>query len=115
MKREFVLTSIFERRWQAMGLGDDDLRRLEERLLLNPKLGKVVPGTGSLRKMRFTLEGRGKSGGARILYVDFAVYERVYLFDAYPKSEKANLTKQERNNIKAALHRLENELKRGGH
>ena len=57
--------------------------------------------------MRFAFEDRGKSGSARVIYVDFEVYEKIYLITAYPKNEKDNLSAQERNEI----HRLIDILK----
>ncbi len=89
----------FDRRWKTMGLDDNDLRRLQEELLLDPEKGDVMQGTGGLRKLRFAFEGKGKSGSVRVCYVDLAVYESIYLITAYPKSEKDNLSKAERNNI----------------
>ena len=47
-----------------MGLDDDDLRRLQEELLADPKVGKVMRETGGVRKMRFAFEQHGKSGSA---------------------------------------------------
>lgn len=93
-----------------MGLTDDDLRRLQEQLVRNPLLGDVMQGTGGLRKMRFALSNKGKSGGSRVLYVDFAVYSTIYLIFAYPKSEKDNLTKAERNEVKKIVELLEKSL-----
>ena len=63
--------------------------------------------TGGLRKMQFPFEGRGKSGSARVTYVDFVVYEVIYLIFAYPKSEKDNLTKAERNAMKKVIAAIE--------
>ena len=48
-----------------MGLSDEDQKELEEALLEDPHLGKVIKGTGRARKMRIQLEGRGKSGSGR--------------------------------------------------
>lgn len=62
--------------------------------------------------MRFALENRRKSGSVRVIYVDFAVYEKLYLLTAYPKSEKENLTKAERNELKKLVKILEAELDR---
>lgn len=45
MKREFVSTSTFDKLWAAMGLGDEDRRKLERILLENPHTGVVIPGT----------------------------------------------------------------------
>ena len=90
-----------------MGMTDTDLRRLQEELLVNPDVGKVMQGTGGVRKMRFAFEHHGKSGGVRVIYVDFVVKEKLYLITAYPKSEKDNLTKAERNELKRLVQILE--------
>ena len=62
-----------------------------------------MQGTGGLRKARVALENRGKSGGARVCYIDFVFAETVYLITVFGKKEKANLSKEERNNIKKAI------------
>jgi hypothetical protein len=105
MTRTFVDLPIFRSRWKDMGL-DDDLKRLQEELLADPKTGAVMIGTGGVRKMRFAFEHTGKSGSVRIIYVDFAVYEKIFLITAYPKSEKDNLSMSERNEIKQMIHTL---------
>ena len=88
-------------------MGDGDLRELQETLLQNPKAGDVIRGTGKLRKIRIAFEGQGKRGGGRVAYVDFTVYEAIYLITAYPKNEKDDLTKAERNAIAKMIVRLE--------
>ncbi len=110
MTRKFVILPEFDRRWKSMDLDDNDLRRLQEELLLDPEKGDIMRGTGGLRKLRFAFEGKGKSGSVRVCYVDFAVYESIYLITAYPKSEKDNLSKAERNNIAAMISTLEKAL-----
>ena len=111
LTREFVITHEFDKNWKAMGLTDKDLRSLQEELILNPSKGDLMQGTGGLRKLRIALEGRGKSGSARVCYVDFVVYEKIYLITAYPKNEKENLSKAERNAIAKMIAQLENLLK----
>lgn len=111
MTRIFVELPIFRSRWKDMGLNDDDLKRLQEELLADPKIGAIMRGTGGVRKMRFAFEQRGKSGSVRVIYVDFEIYEKIFLITAYPKSEKDNLTDAERNEIKQMIHALEGQLK----
>ena len=101
---------IFDKQWKAMGLTDDDLRVLQEQLLDNPRLGAVIQGTGGLRKMRFALPGQGKSSSSRVAYVDFVIAETIYLIFAYPKNEKDNLSKKERNDIKKMIEVIEQTL-----
>ena len=92
----FFSSLEFDRQWERMGLDDEDRRRLENEIVNNPQAGSVVRGTGGLRKMRFAFEGKGKSGSARTLYVDFVIFERVYLITAYPKSQKEDISQLER-------------------
>ena len=101
---------VFDKQWRDMGLDDKDLQQLQIQLLMNPQLGKVIKGTGKLRKMRFALPGRGKSSSSRVLYVDFVVAETIYLIFAYPKNEKDNLTDAECYNIKKLIDKIEKTL-----
>lgn len=110
MTRKFVMLPEFDKNWASMGLNDNDLRRLQEELLFNPEKGDVMQGTGGLRKLRFAFEGQGKSGGVRICYVDFVIYKSIYLITAYPKSEKENLSKNERKSIAKMIKALESTL-----
>lgn len=111
MTRLFVMLPEFEKQWAKIGLTDDDLRRLQSELLKNPKAGDVIQGTGGLRKIRFAFEHKGKSGGSRVAYVDFAYYEKIYLITAYSKNDKENLSKSEQNNIKKVIEMLESKLR----
>ena len=107
MTRTFVMTSEFDRSWQTLGLNDDDLKQLQYQLAADPDAGDIIPGTHGCRKYRISLNNRGKSGGARVIYVDFITFEKIYLIEAYAKSEKVNLSKQEYTNIKNAVKSLE--------
>ena len=110
MTRPFIELPLFRSKWEDLGLNDSDLRRLQRELLSDPKVGDVMQGTGGVRKMRFAFEHRGKSGGIRVIYVDFEVYEKIYLLTAYTKNEKENLTKEERNDIRRLISVLEKQL-----
>ncbi|WP_232502095.1 addiction module toxin RelE [Treponema vincentii] len=74
MRREFIETPSFTKRWFALGFNDDDLAELQQFLIKNPEAGDVMIGTGGLKKIRFAFQGRGKSGSARVCYVDFATF-----------------------------------------
>ena len=110
MTRLFVELPSFRSDWRSLGLADGDLRRLQEELLANPQAGRVMQGTGGIRKIRFAYEGRGKSGSIRVIYVDFPIYGKLYLLTAYSKNEAENLTKAERNELKRLVETLEREL-----
>jgi len=89
-----------------MGLDDEDRSSLENKILENPKVGAVIKNTGGLRKMRFAVEGKGKSGGARVLYVDYVVYEKVYLITAYPKGAKDNISDKDKMQYKQLIEKI---------
>lgn len=110
IKRTFIQTKNFTKSWESLGFTDVDLRRLENELLHDPKIGPVIQGTGKMRKMRFSFEGRGKSGSTRICYVDFEVKETIYLLAVFAKNELENLSKAERNQLKKQIEILEKNL-----
>lgn len=112
MYREFVRLPEFEKCWSNFGLTEDDLADLEYHLCINPESGSIMEGTGGLRKLRWALPNRGKSGSIRVIYVDFVYYEKLYLISAYAKNEKDNLSKEERNEVKKLIKLLEEELRR---
>jgi hypothetical protein len=73
---------------------------------LDPACGVVMEGTGGIRKMRVSAKGRGKSGGARVIYVYHNAGMPIFLLAAFAKNEKANLTKAERNALAAMVKAL---------
>lgn len=105
--REFILLPSFDKKWQHLGLGNEELIQLENSLLQNPKIGAVMRGTCGIRKMRFAFEHKGKSGSMRIVYIDFELYEKIYLLDVFTKSEKDNLSSSERNILRGLVEDLE--------
>ncbi|MBE5823010.1 MAG: type II toxin-antitoxin system RelE/ParE family toxin [Butyrivibrio sp.] len=110
MTRTFIQTNEFSRRWDEIGFDDEDLRMLENDIMSNPKKYPVIKGTGALRKARVAIENRGKSGGARVCYVDFVFAETIFLITVYEKKEKDNLSFQERVEIKKMIDTLEKNL-----
>ena len=96
MTRTFIEVPLFTKRWSEIGLADDDLIQLQIMLLKDPESGPVIEGTGGIRKVRFPLENRGKSGSVRVCYTDFADYEVTYLITAFTKKEQENLTDDEK-------------------
>jgi Uncharacterized protein conserved in bacteria len=106
MTRTFIHTREFDMRWKDIGLSDDELRALEDDLLVDPEAGDRMAGTGGIRKYRIALEGRGKSGGARVCYYDSPNTKRLFLITAYAKNEKENLSMLERNQLKQLVKQL---------
>jgi hypothetical protein len=64
-------------------------------LVINPLAGPVIPGSGGLRKLRWRSCGKGKRGGARIIYYLYTEEERIYLLYLYKKSFQEDLTRRQ--------------------
>ena len=109
MTRMFIYTEPFRRCWKAMGLNDDNLLALEAALLENPQVGDVIEGTGGARKVRIQLEGRGKSGGGRVIYLDVFEKENLYLLFAYPKNVQENLSAEQKKAIRRMIEAIRKE------
>jgi hypothetical protein len=108
MKALFIELPPFERYCQDY-LADNDYRNLQNFLLLSPKAGDVIAGTGGLRKLRFgdPSRGKGKRGGLRIIYYWYEIKLQFWLFTIYDKDEMSDLGQKER---KALMDLLNKEL-----
>lgn len=112
MTRTFIEVPLFSKRWNEIGLGDDELTQLQILLLKDPESGPVMEGTGGIRKVRFAIDNRGKSSGVRVCYTDFAEYEVIYLITAFQKNEQENLTDEEKNVLKKLVKSLREEAEK---
>ena len=111
MKRTFVEVSSFSRRVDREGA--DVLPRIQIELLKNPEAGRVIQGTGGLRKLRIADAGRGKGkrGGYRVIYFDLAGLERTYLLALYDKGEKDDISPEEKGILKSFAEKLKRETR----
>lgn len=81
-------------------------------LAVNPTAGDLIPGTGGVRKLRWGLEGRGKRGGARVIYFFHDPGMPLFALTAYAKNERADLTQQDRNDFRKLTAMLIDAFKR---
>ncbi|MDC7239070.1 MAG: type II toxin-antitoxin system RelE/ParE family toxin [Spirochaetales bacterium] len=102
----------FEKQWADAHLSEDDLKDLEVYLCENPNAGDMIVGTGGLRKLRWAISGSGKSGSIRTLYVDFATFEQIHMIACFRKSNKENLSKSEKNQIKSLINEIKSNLRK---
>ena len=109
MTRKFIYTTPFRKSWSAISLDDHNLLDLEEILLEHPQVGDVIEGTGGARKMRIQLEGRGKRGGGRVIYLDVFEHENLYLLFAYPKNVQDDLTPDQKKAIRKMIEEIRKE------
>ena len=63
----FVETPIFNKRILQY-MEDEDYGEMQALLTLHPEAGKVIKGTGGIRKLRWAGSGRGKRGGLRVIH-----------------------------------------------
>lgn len=68
-------------------------------LAAHPKAGDLIEGTGGVRKLRWSRDGRGKSGGVRVIYYFHSEAMPLYLLTLFAKNERANLSKAECNEL----------------
>ena len=88
---------------QITGLVDDAAYSLfQKEMLRQPDRGNVIPQSGGLRKIRMRLAGRGKSGGARVIYLHLPKYDTIVLFYLYTKAQRENLSPEQLRRLRDA-------------
>jgi hypothetical protein len=97
----FLETTVFTRRITAL-LDDTEYAELQQALVVNPKAGDLIPGTGGIRKIRWSHEGRGKGkrGGVRVIYYWRGANDAIYMLFAYSKDEREDLTVEQKRTLK---------------
>jgi len=73
-------------------MSDDEYKELQEALVIKPDLGVLIKNSGGLRKIRWSVDGRGKRGGVRVIYYWMTENEQLYMMYIFPKSTQENLT-----------------------
>lgn len=109
VRLEFIYTPLFEASTKGL-LDDEAMRHVEAALLHAPKQGDVIAGTGGVRKLRAALPGRGKRGGARVIYLFVAVRDRIYFLLAYAKNRQFDLSPAQKRAVQAMARQLEQEV-----
>ena len=104
---KIIETPIFRRRLKNI-MTDEDYRKLQIDLITRPDAGKIIPGSGGLRKLRWVGSGRGKRGGSRIIYYWFSQEELILMLFIYTKKEQDDLTSEQLRILKTMI---EQELK----
>jgi mRNA-degrading endonuclease RelE of RelBE toxin-antitoxin system len=97
-----VETSVFTRQIQAL-LSDEEYRLLQTQLVANPQLGKVIPGSGGLRKTRWSTGSRGKRGGIRVIDYWVASDEVILMLLVYPKNVQDDLTREQMKTLRKII------------
>lgn len=79
MTRTFVELPMFQKKWKSMGLDDKDLKRLQEELISDPKVGAAMQGTGGIRKMRFAFENGAKAEAQELSMLTLKFMRKFFL------------------------------------
>jgi hypothetical protein len=98
-----LLTTTFLKQAVAAGLEDEGIEEIVGVIARNPLAGDLIAGSGGARKLRHPAPGRGKSGGYRTIHYFGGLDVPVFLLAIYGKSEKANISKAERNELAKVL------------
>ncbi len=72
-------------------LADEEYRGLQGFLFERPDAGKIVRGSGGVRKLRWAVAGRGKRGGIRVIYYWKRRDNEIWLLTVYGKSERETI------------------------
>ena len=87
-------------------LTDDEYRALQTYLMQKPDAGNLVKGSGGVRKVRWASEGKGKSGGVRVIYYWKKTDHEIWMLTIYSKSERSTIPGH---NLKQISEAIDNE------
>ena len=105
---EFIETPFFTKTLDRY-LDDDEYCELQTHLNEQPDSGKVVPGSGGVRKLRWAAEGRGKRGGLRVIYYLRLARGQVWMLTLYGKNVRENIQAHVLKSMKEAIDNAKND------
>lgn len=105
-------TALFESA-VASFLDEEELDELKNYLAVRPEAGAVIPGGGGIRKLRWAASGRGKRGGARVIYYFYDTDHPLYLLDAYKKNQQVRLSADDKKVLRTIAKALREEFRQG--
>jgi hypothetical protein len=95
-----ITTRTFDNK-AAKIMTEQDRDEIVDMLARDPECGVVLDG--GLRKVRVALQGRGKRGGARVIYCYHSDDIPVLAITVFGKNEQDNLSKKELGQLVAAV------------
>ena len=98
----FIETPTFTKRVLQL-LDDEEYSVLQAHLANHPGAGKLIPGSGGLRKIRWAGGGHGERGGLRLIYYWWVAKDRISMLLVYPKSEQDDLSADQVKQLRKAL------------
>jgi hypothetical protein len=89
-----VETPVFTKRILET-LTDDEYRQLQHFIAQHPGAGDIIPGSHGLRKLRWTISGKGKRGGTRVIYYWLRPRDTILMLFVFRKNERSDLSKDQ--------------------
>ncbi len=97
-----IETPVFTKRVLQI-LTDDEYRELQHFIVQKPDRGDIIPGSHGLRKLRWSVSGRGKRGGTRVIYYWLKPRDTILMLFVFKKNERSDLTKEQLKILKAIV------------
>lgn len=107
----FIEAPIFTDQISAL-MSDDEYAEFQRSLAKDPIAGDVVPGLHGLRKIRWRARGKGKRGGARVIYLFLAAPEVIFLLFAFAKGDTTDLTPDQKARLRRAVDEIKAEFEK---
>jgi len=104
----FIEHPTFTKQVEAL-FSDEEYRLFQTDLAANPEEGSVIPGLGGLRKVRWGAKGKGKRGGARIIYLPIHQPSIIYLFYVYNKGDITDMNPDQKKRLVQAVEQIKKE------
>jgi mRNA-degrading endonuclease RelE of RelBE toxin-antitoxin system len=97
-----IETPVFTKR-VLDALTDDEYRELQQFIAEHPEAGSIIPGSHGLRKLRWTMSGKGKRGGTRIIYYWLRPRDTILMLFVFRKNEQSDLSRDQLKVLKAIV------------
>jgi hypothetical protein len=112
MKAAVFATRQYRREAKRL-LSELEIAAMEAAVAADPEAHPVVPGTGGVRKARWSRQGKGKSGGVRVIYYYWVSDNKVYMLYVYAKNEQADMDAAGRKAAKKFVEELKHGKEKG--
>ena len=106
----FVETSHFTKLITGL-VSDDEYASFQRMLADHPDKGDLMVGCGGVRKVRMSAQGKGTSGGARVLYLHIPNRDRIYLLTLFTKGSAANLSSDGKKAVRDLAEQIKHALR----